>query len=85
MPSQKRRLPVDPDAIVFERHSELVRIAAALADYIYFDRVDDYRREVEFLNRTLTRAEVGFVLGYIACANAPPDEVPDGLVAAVAS
>lgn len=85
MPSQKRRLPVDPDAIVFERHSELVRAAIELADYIYYGDIENYRICVEMLNKQLSRAEVGFVLGYIACANAPPDEVPDGLVAAVAS
>jgi hypothetical protein len=85
MPSQKRRLPVDPASPAFDRHAELVRIAARLADYVYFDDLASYRTEIEFLNKELSRAEVGFVLGYIACANAPPDEVPLGAVAAVSS
>ena len=82
MPSHKRRLPVDPDASAFEHQSYLINLAARLADLAFFGKLEEYRLEAEEANRHLSKAEVGFVLGYIACANADPDGVPQELAAA---
>lgn len=76
MPSQKRRLPADPDQSAFPNADELVALAQRLADMAFYGDVDDYAREVEIANQRLSRAEVGFVSGYIACANAPPPDEP---------
>jgi hypothetical protein len=74
MPSKFRRLPADPDAQTFENHGYLVNLAARLADLAFFGQRAEYETEVAEANRHLSKAEVGFVLGYIACANAPPDD-----------
>jgi len=85
MPSKKRRLPVDPDATAFDNQSHLVNLAARLADLAFSGNRAEYEAEVQEANRHLSRAEVGFVLGYIACANAPPDDAPGVFAAAVPS
>ena len=83
MSSRKRRLPADPAVSTFENHEYLVNLAARLADLAFFGHDAEYAREAAEANRHLSRAEVGFVLGYIACANAPPDDAPPVLAAAV--